>query len=394
MGNGTSDLSTAYKRKNLGIMNKHPVWETVARGKSLGFMKMKRGSEWRGGLSISGKHSFTALGVAEVVKGDGNMTYEEALESANKWFNEVKGTFVGYTLRNCINDYVEKLEIDNSKDSAKRTKQRLNKHIIEDMMNTRVNNLTVYGLKKWHREMVVLGDDEIKRKSKDSANRVLSQLKAALNNAYNMEIVNNPIWNKVKVFENVSSGKVSLLTDRQVAAIFNATKGGFHNLCKALALTGARYGELNKARVKDFNKKERTLRLRTKKGRGGTLRERDAILSDAAVSFFKKLSKDSLPSAYLITRDDGEPWGTSHQTRPWRKAVRDTAKNKKKADRVPANAVLYDLRHYNISQGMMAGIPMKLIADNCGTSVAMLVKTYAKATEKYKREAFNSVSIG
>ena len=241
--------------------------------------------------------------------------------------------------------------------------------------------------------MVKQGDDETMRKSKDSANRTLAMFKAALNYAYDREITADPRWNKVKGFAGVTKGKVLLLTDEQITTLLRATEGGFHNLCMVAVLTGARYGELREAKVQDFNAKSGTLTLRTRKGRGGVVREREAMLSDEAVTFLKQITKTSLPTAYLLTKDDGTPWGKSHQHRPWKEAVRKTAQNRNKGDRMPAEAVFYDMRHYHISKAMIAHVPLKLIADNCGTSTQMIERTYGKATEQYKRDMFNSIGL-
>jgi integrase len=386
-------FNTEAKRKKLPIMEKHPLWEPIMRGKSLGYMKLASGGIWRVRLSVGGKYTTDKLGRAAIEKNDGGMDYDKAMKAAVKWFENAEGMNTNYTVRECIDDYVSHIKLHNTPDAAKRTEQRLNKHIPADMMQLRVDKLTVDRLTKWRDSMVKHDDDEAKRKSKDSANRVLNMFKAALNGAYKREIVSNPRWNKVQSFEGVSKGKPLLLTAQQITALLAACNGGFHNLCKAAVLTGARYGELIAATVADFNAKNGTLTLRTRKGRGGVVRERDAMLSDDAVTFFQQITSNSLPTAYLLTKDDGEPWGKSHQLRPWKAAIKATAKNQHKADRVPAAAVFYDLRHYYISTAMMAHIPLKLIADNCGTSIAMIDKTYGKATDEYMRDAFNSMKL-
>ena len=273
-------------------MKKHPIWEPISRGKSLGFMKLASGGVWRARRAVEGgKHVNIELGKAETVKDDGFMTHSEAMEQAMKWFSMSEGTNTKYTVRECIADYVEKLRLHNSDDAAKRTEQRINKHVPADIQRTLVKDLSVNKITKWRDGMVKQGDDETMRKSKDSANRTLAMFKAALNYAYDREITADPRWNKVKGFAGVTKGKVLLLTDEQITTLLRATEGGFHNLCMVAVLTGARYGELREAKVQDFNAKSGTLTLRTRKGRGGVVREREAMLSDEAVTFLKQITK-------------------------------------------------------------------------------------------------------
>jgi len=52
---------------------------------------------------------------------------------------------------------------------------------------------------------------------------------------------------------NVASSRKLFLTDKQVKALLGNTEGGFRRLVKAGVLTGARYGELARVKVKDFD---------------------------------------------------------------------------------------------------------------------------------------------
>ena len=47
---------------------------------------------------------------------------------------------------------------------------------------------------------------------------------------------------------------------------------------------------------------------------------------------------------------------------------------------------LYALRHTYVSHAIEGGVPLNIIADNCGTSVRMLEKTYAKILAEKRRD--------
>ena len=72
----------------------------------------------------------------------------------------------------------------------------------------RVVDLTKTQLDGWRASLVKQSDDkEVVRKSKDSANRVLTMLKAFLNHAWNDEknaIPSDQAWRKVKPYKDVA----------------------------------------------------------------------------------------------------------------------------------------------------------------------------------------------
>ena len=155
-------------------------------------------------------------------------------------------------------------------------------------------------------------------------------------------------------------------------------------MLRAALLTGQRYGGLVTARVSAFDAHNGTLEVSDKTG------HHVVYLSDEAVRHYKKLATDKLPNAHLHLRDDGKPWGRAHQTRPMKDAI--ATANKKDA-KIEAGGCFYSCRHTYISQAGMQGLPMQLIAENCGTSIRMIEKHYGKFFESHRREAFNKVSI-
>ena len=133
-----------------------------------------------------------------------------------------------------------------------------------------------------------------------------------------------------------------ILTDAQLKRLREKTAGSFRDLIESALLTGARYGELIEARVDDLDIENGTLRL---SGKTGT---RDTYLSDEAVKHFKKLPKDKLPTAYLHTKENGKPWGRTHQQRPMTAAI--------KAAKLPHDTTFYALRHTHISRALLASV--------------------------------------
>jgi integrase len=155
-------------------------------------------------------------------------------------------------------------------------------------------------------------------------------------------------------------------------------KGAFRNLIEAAMVTGARYGELRVLRVADFDRAQRMLSIRY-----GKTGPRDVPLSDDAQTFFSRLAKSKLPSAFLLTRDDGEPWQHSDQDELMRKAVRKA--------KLPKGTVFYTLRHTFIANALTGGMDIHAVAKMCGTSIRMIELHYGKFIHTDVREKLNKI---
>ena len=151
------------------------------------------------------------------------------------------------------------------------------------------------------------------------------------------------------------------------------------DLITAVALTGARPGELVAARRSQFDERLGVLTLTGKTGR------RTVPLSPAAIAHFAQLSRSKLPGAYLLTRADGKPWGHSD----WDKLVRAAAV---KAE-LPTGVVLYTLRHAWISEALAGGMSTLDVARLTGTSLAMIDAHYGHLVAAAARERLAAVRM-
>ncbi len=370
-----SKIDSITKRRKLDP-RREPYWHKLGKGRYLGFRLTQKGESWIARIrNEEGKQNYHSLGTG--------LDFDQASTLAQNWFDSVENVDdVHYTIKACVDDYVAHLRVENGEVSSKRIKQTLEKHLIPQLGKLELAKLTTRKLKRWRDGLVRFdGDDEDTRRSKDSANRVLSLVKAAFNLAYrDRQVSSDREWKRVEAYKGVGEGRKLFLTDKQIRTLYEATNGGLHALVKAGVLTGARYGELGAARVHDLDVINGTLHLDGKTG------PRDCHLSDDALSFLKEQAKDKLPDAYLFTKDDGTPWGKSHQQRPMKAAV--------KAAKLPKETVFYSLRHYHISKVLLAGVPAQIVAENCGTSIKMLEKHYAKFMATDRRRMMNQVSLG
>jgi integrase len=382
----TSRINTPSKIDKLTFAGE-PIWEVLAKGKSLGYRKGKQSGKWVAKLA-SGTVRKTA------VIGDGSlsyegrtplfraMSYEEAREAALEWCDSLDGGSSGsYTVSQCITFYLEKLKTKRrSESSIKMTKGRLEKHIPPAMMKTPVMDLEENQIEAWMKSMVPKGaDEETTRKKQDSANRVWTMLRAALNLSFKKrKVASNDGWSRVEAFEKTSASRKLYLTPKQVRELLDTTSGALHNLIQAGIYTGARLGELTAAVKGDFNGDYIEL--------SGKTGERKCYLSKEAERFFNRMADDKLPGAPLLPSPTGEHWNKSEHSRPFKRAAQQA--------KLPAETCFYSLRHFHISKAKDAGLDVQLVAENVGTSIRMIEQHYGKFTEAGRRAAMDAVVLG
>jgi len=362
---------------------KKPVFVRIGAGISMGYRRNKTAGTWV--LKVSdgkGGAKTSAVGTADdFVDADGTniFTFWQAQDLAKKKANtKADGTAPAMlTVRMAAESYLNVLTGQNARTAAD-TKGRLEKHFLPKFGAQLVSALTKTKLDSWLTSMIKESDDPEKvRKSKDSANRVLSMVKALLNHAVRdplNRITDDSAWRLVKPFHGVSKARDIRYTALEVMKLINsAADQGLTNIITGCYLTGARYGELAEARISHFDRQNGSLKINA--GKTGS---RNVILQSSAISFFQKIIKNRPLDQHIFLRNDGTRWKRSDQTRPIKEAL--------KAAGLPPEGSLYALRHTYVSMAIEGGIPLNVIAENCGTRVRMIEKTYAKILAENRRE--------
>jgi integrase len=163
-------------------------------------------------------------------------------------------------------------------------------------------------------------------------------------------------------------------TDEEVRRLVGAASDrAVAQLIAGAFLTGARYGELAAARIDQFDRQAKTLRINV--GKTGA---RTIILQSSAANFLSKIAEARHSQDFLFLRSNGSRWKKSDQTRPIKDALKSAG--------LSTEGSIYALRHTYISRAIEGAVPLNVIADNCGTSVRMIEKTYAKILAQKRRE--------
>ena len=148
---------------------------------------------------------------------------------------------------------------------------------------------------------------------------------------------------------------------------------------EAVICTGCRAGELTSARRSAFDARTATLNVTGKTG------GRSIPLATSAVALFARLARDKLPTAFLLTRDDGKPWAHSD----WDGLVKEAAATAG----LPKETCLYTLRHSFITQALLDGMSTLEVAKMVGTSLAMIEKHYGHLVQTTARERLAKVQL-
>jgi integrase len=159
--------------------------------------------------------------------------------------------------------------------------------------------------------------------------------------------------------------------------------------------TGARPGELAKARVCDFSVRESKLTLTSAKNNKGEARPRDFYLYEPeAFEFFKRMAQGKSPEQYLITMANGTPW-VNEKERPsyvgWghgmRAAVREANRILSPEDQIVAGTAAYTVRHAVITDLLSEdGLDPAAVEEITGTSYEMIKRNYYKVVRQRLKE--------
>ena len=380
-------LENRTGRLKLPIVKK-PVFVRIGSGISLGYRRNQTAGTWV--LKVSdgkGGARTLAIGVADDFgEADGSrfLTYWQAQDLAKKTVSVTANgvTPAVLTVRMAAQTYLDILTGQNVRTAAD-TRGRLEKHFLPKFGSQLVSSLTKTKLDGWLTSMVKPSDEpEDVRRSKDSANRVLSMVKALLNHAVRDPangITDDRAWRLVKPFHGVSKPRDIRYTASEVRRLSDsAADQETANIITGCYITGARYGELAEARVGHFDADNGSLKISS--GKTGS---RNVILQSSAINFFSSITKERSADQYLFVRPDGSRWKRSDQTRPIKDALG--------AAGLPTEGSLYALRHTYVSMAIEGGMPLNIIAENCGTSVRMIEKTYAKILAENRR---NFIEMG
>jgi len=392
------------RRKNAALLVPRiaPYYQTLGRGLLLGYQARPapQPGRWVVRKFINGDRIQHVVGTADDFQSpDGHevLSFEQASKAAHQWVANLPDDAAGrrargLTVADAIEEYLTHREQQKGAESAKRARQSLTKWVLGDKLAKRaVAELTLADLMTWRETLLASDPDDpdIKRKSRDTANRIVHDLKAALNHAFQSHgetvLPSDGAWRRLKPFKHVAEPRAAWFDEYQLTRLLDAAarlSPQFGNLCTVAALTGARLGELRNAKVGDLDRSEGTLSVRGKTG------ARQIILTAKVQALLSRIAGKRPDEAYLLSADNGDAWPVSAQHRRIKEALRLANDGARDRENLPEDASFYALRHTYATIAIESGVAPGLIATNMGTSETMLRKTYAKVFAHGRRHHF------
>jgi integrase len=371
-------IESREARRKLKVSGK-PYWRAIGQGLHVGYRKGKTGGAWviRRYLGNQTYQVETIAEADDILDANGNeiLDFWQAQEVARQVRQSPRRS--NYTVRDAVNAYIERLE---GRPSWYDTKRRLEAFVLPAFGDKPVTKLEADEIRKWHRAIAKtparcrtkpgaaqayrrsdLGDPETMRKRQASANRCLGLLKAALNHAWrDKHVESNDAWQRVELFRGVHIPRARYLLVAEAQRLINAAQGDFRVLVQAALQTGARYQELARLRVADFNSDSGTLHIRKTK----TNKDRHIVLTEEGREFFTQLAAGHPGTAPMLGRE----WKQSQQA----PLIHDACK--RASIEPPLN--FHALRHTWASLSVMGGMPLMVVAKNLGHADTRMVERH------------------
>ncbi len=411
MAQRRSILSSKTSRSALPKSDQ-PEWEMIAPGVRLGYRR-GRGTRGRGGSWLAasrtadGSRQQLRIGKADdVAPADGVsiLDHEQAKAAARSWAKSLKvsGEKIGVslTVNDVLDRYFEARGAEGMK-SVEEARGRADFAIRPKLGRTRVAELSIGKVRAWRDGLVTaekrrrtaryadkpnvvivdLKDPEIVRKRRDTANRTLTTLKAALNWAYaNRLVTDDTAWRLVKPFKGTAGRRVRFLSAEEQRTLLSHSNGAIRELVSAALVTGARFGEIARLTVADYDATNRSVFIAESKSG----KPRHVPLPAGGAELFDQLAANRAGDEPLLRQEGGAAWVKSTYHRPFKNLVRRAEL---------ADITLHELRHTYASTMIRKGAPLMVVAQALGHSDTRMVdRHYAHLAPSYVAETIRSMA--
>lgn len=273
-----------------------------------------------------------------------------------------RGTRAGeatpFTVAGAVEAYLDDLALRGR--PTRETARVLRCHVLPAFGARAVESLTLAELRAWHRDLArgapLRGHRRgVVQRSRATANRILTCLKAALNHAWqDGAVASDQAWRALKPFRDAEQPRRELLDPDAARRLIAVCEPDFASLVRLALATGCRYGELTRLEVRDWDADAGTLWVAAdKSGRG-----RHVAVTPEGQRLVRTLTEGRSAHALLLLRADGHPWGPSQQHRRMRRAC--------EAAGIYPPVGFHALRRSFGSWLARAGVPLQVIAAALG----------------------------
>lgn len=386
-------IDTVSAREKLPTRH-DPYWLRIAKGCYLGYRKKTANlpGVWQARCTLpDGQRPQTTLGTLEEYRA--HERFDKATSAARAWFDanlhpttkQAKVTSV----RDACDDYVNYVREQKGDGPAIELEARYRRWVWDDPIhNIELFNLTREHLTSFRRRVVstpvkVRKSGEQRVRSKDTVNRDIATLRAALNYAFaHGKSSSDAAWREpLKAFKGVSKRRTLYLDRSQRRSLIRQAPTDLARFLTGLSMLPLRPGALAALHVRDFDARLRVLTV----GHDKSGRDRMIKLPPQCAAILDAVAEGKKASDPLFTREDGTAWNKDS----WYVPIKDAVK----AAGLPASATAYTLRHSVISDLVHGGLDLLTVAQISGTSVAMIEKHYGHLREDIAESALASLAL-
>ena len=371
-------LDRVEARKLLKV-RRDPYWQRLSEGRYVGFRRLSVSTPgtWLARFYDGQKYRHKPL--SDFAGLDPKARYDAAKGAAEEWFRhlDMGGSTERQTVRAACEARVENRRSEKSEAAAADVRGRFERLVYNDpIASIELAKLTPRHLADWKGRVLAKGG------ARGSFNRNATALRAALNLAYmRLDVASNHAWrNELKPFIDADGQRELYLKRPARAKLLDKATPEAKRYIRTMLLLPLRPGDVAKLKIEHFDAHQKILHIQL-----GKTKSRAIPLSGEAVTHFKECSKDKLPSAYLVSRDDGSQWGKE----AWRDAINAAAA----AAKLPAATCAYTLRHCVITDLVTGGVDLFTVAKLAGTSIKMIEKHYGHLSSEHARNALEKLAL-
>lgn len=383
-----ANLETREQRAKLKPRHE-PYWRQVSRGLAIGYRKAAGPPAWYVREHRAQGYVKRALALADdTAQADGKtvLSWGQALRLALDAPPEtMPSTRGGLTVRELSARYFAARRVaSRSQLSADLDTGKIEAAVIPDLGEHRLAELRTSELRGWRDGLVSKAlaefegtDDERRekqRKAQATANRTWSVFRAMLNWAFREGLVtSDTTWRQVKPFRDVDRPRLRVLTVAECRRLLNACTPEFRPLVRASLLSGLRYGEVTRLRVRDYSHAGLTVA----NGKGGKTKR--TPLTTEGVEFFDAVTAGKAGDELVFTKADGTPWGYQDQKGRMGRACKHA--------KIAPTASFHDLRRTYGSLLINAKAPLAVISEALRhADTRMTQRAYAHLLERTVRK--------
>lgn len=284
-----------------------------------------------------------------------------------------------YSVNDALKAYWASREAKSPTSSVATDKGKAAAHIVPVFGTADVNDIEAAQFRKFRDGLVTPSDDpDVMRRRQDSANRVWSVLRAALNLAFSDgKAIKPERWRSLRPFRNVDRPRTNFLTAAEAKRALNAMAPEFRPLAQAALYTGLRFGELMALRPRDVDDK----RVNVRHSKSG--KPRTVPLGSEGARFFDELTAGKAGDEALFLKASGEPWYRIDVSRRMRAAS--------KAAKLSPPVKFHDLRRTYASLLLNEGTEPGIIRELLGhADLRMTMRAYAHLLQQTVADAVES----